>query len=223
MNNRKASANQVSIELTNTSRTGTLVRLALEDSPGTDRPLVVYAKLKSVEDKQINLDTIVPQDDIFYVYAKGGLDMVTNDASAAVRRADMQLGVVLNRAQQYIWERGNRKDKIQLVNDDIPPVFKTGAYNIEELQEGLGDSGTVVDLTGCTLDSVLYEVSAQRPVIAKTGPDSAVVIVGYDDYNTWLYNPKTLETYPYGMNDSKKLFSGEGNIFLTFVENIVYK
>ena len=77
--------------------------------------------------------------------------------------------------------------------------------------------------TGCTLDSVLYEVSAQRPVIAKTGPDSAVVIVGYDDYNTWLYNPKTLETYPYGMNDSKKLFSGEGNIFLTFVENIVYK
>ncbi len=223
MNNRKASANQVSVEMTSTSRTGILVRLSLEDKPGTDRPLAVYAKQKNVDDKQINLDTIVPQGDIFYVYAKGGLDMVASDASSAVRRADAQLGVVLNRAQQYIWERGNRKEKLQLSNEDIPDAFRTGECNIDRLQERLGDFGTVVDLTGCSLDSVLYEISAQRPVIAKTGPESSVVIVGYDDYNTWLYDPQTLETYPYGMNDSRRLFSEEGNIFLTFVENIVYK
>ena len=45
------------------------------------------------------------------------------------------------------------------------------------------------DLSGCSLDSVLYEISAQRPVIAKTGADTSVVIVGYDEYNTWLYDP----------------------------------
>ena len=223
MNNRKASLNQVSIEQTSTSRTGILVRLTLEEKPGAFRPMAVYAKLKGVDDKQIDLDTIVPQDSIYYVYAKGGLDMVTTDASAAVRRADAQLGVVLNRAQQYIWERGNRKEKITLGDEDIPAIFRKGAYNPEELQEGLGDEGTVIDLTGCSLDIVLYELSAQRPVIAKTSPTEAVVIVGYDDYNTWLYDPRTAKTYPYGMNDSRKLFSAEGNIFLTYVENIVYK
>lgn len=47
----------------------------------------------------------------------------------------------------------------------------------------------MIDLSGCSLDSVLYEISAQRPVIAKTGADTSVVIVGYDEYNTWLYDP----------------------------------
>ncbi len=71
---------------------------------------------------------------------------------------------------------------------------------------GLGDSGTVIDLTGCSLENVLYEISAQRAVIAKTGADSSVVIVGYDQYNTWLLDPATGEVSPYGMNDSTALF-----------------
>ena len=64
----------------------------------------------------------------------------------------------------------------------------------------------MIDLSGCSLDSVLYEISAQRPVIAKTGADTSVVIVGYDEYNTWLYDPVKKETYPYGMNDSTDFF-----------------
>ena len=76
----------------------------------------------------------------------------------------------------------------------------------EALQEGLGDSGTVIDLTGCSLENVLYEVSAQRAVIVKTGAESSRVIVGYDEYNTYLLNPATGEVAPYGMNDSTTLF-----------------
>ena len=67
-----------------------------------------------------------------------------------------------------------------------------------------------MDLSGCTLDSVLYEISAQRPVIAKTGSDTYVVIIGYDEYNT------------YRMNDSTELFEKAGNIFISYIENISY-
>ena len=84
----------------------------------------------------------------------------------------------------------------------------------------LGDMGTVIDLTGCTLDNVLYEVSVQRPVIAKTGENSSVVIVGYDEYNTYLYDPATGQISPYGMNDSTALFESAGNVFLTYIENV---
>ena len=96
-----------------------------------------------------------------------------------------------------------------------------------KLQKGLdgnyslGDMGTVIDLTGCTLDNVLYEVSAQRPVIAKTGENSSVVIVGYDEYNTYLYDPATGQISPYGMNDSTALFESAGNVFLTYIENVI--
>ena len=126
----------------------------------------------------------------------------------------------MNRAQQYVWERGNKKTKIQLNLADVPDAFQRGILDQDELQENLGEKGQVMDLSGCSLDSVLYEVSAQRPIVAKTGEDTSAVIVGYDQYNTYLYDPVTKETKPYGMNDSTELFAKEGNVFFSYVENI---
>ena len=146
--------------------------------------------------------------------------MRPTDPGQAVKHADDLAGVVLNRAQQYVWERGNKKTKITLNIEDVPEVMRTGSMDLAALQQGMGDQGTVIDLSGCTLDSVLYEVSAQRPVIAKTGNNTSEVIIGYDEYNTWLYDPATGETQPYGMNDSTALFEKAGNIFVSYIENI---
>ena len=79
------------------------------------------------------------------------------------------MGVVLNRSQQYVWERGNQKTKVTLNLDDIPEGFRSASLDTAALQESLGDAGTVLDLTGCTLEQVLYQVSAQRPVIVSLG------------------------------------------------------
>ena len=219
LNNTKASANTVSVELVSSTRAGTQIRLSLDEAPEIQEPLVIYSKMKSVKDEYIALDTQVPDDNVYYVYAKGGLDSTYTDPAQAVLRADEQTGVVLNRAQQYVWERGNKKTKLTLNLDDIPEAMKSASLDVAVLQESLGDGGTVIDLSGCTLDSVLYEISAQRPVIAKTGDNTSVVIVGYDEYNTYLYDPVKGETYPYGMNDSTALFEAAGNIFISYIEN----
>ena len=220
MNNRKASGSQVDVALITTNRAGTLIRLTMDQKPETDTPLLVYSKIESMKDASVTLDTTVPQGELYYVYAYGVLDRIYTDPAAAVKRADDQTGVVLNRAQQYVWERGNKKTKIQLNIEDVPEIIRTANWKKQEIQDGLGDAGTVIDLTGCSLDSVLYEVSAQRPVIAKTGDSSSVVIVGYDEYNTYLYDPSTGQTSPYGMNDSTALFESAGNVFLTYIENV---
>ena len=220
MNNKKVSGSQIDVALITTNRAGTLIRLTIGQKPETDDPLLVYSKIESMEDVSVTLDTTVPQGELYYVYAYGSLDCIYTDPAAAVKRADDQTGVVLNRAQQYVWERGNKKTKIQLNIEDVPEIIRTANWKKQELQDGLGDAGTVIDLTGCSLDNVLYEVSAQRPVIAKTGDNSSVVIVGYDEYNTYLYDPSTGQTSPYGMNDSTALFQSAGNVFLTYIENV---
>ena len=220
MNNKKASGSQVDVALITTNRAGTLIRLTMTQKPETDSPLLVYSKIESTEDSPVTLDTTVPQGELYYVYAYGSLDRIYSDPPAAVKRADNQTGVVLNRAQQYVWERGNKKTKIQMDIEDVPDTILTANWKKKELQDGLGDTGTVIDLTGCSLDNVLYEVSAQRPVVAKTGENSSVVIVGYDEYNTYLYDPSTGQTSPYGMNDSTALFESAGNVFLTYIENV---
>lgn len=222
LNNVKAAASIASIELASNNRTGTQIRLALDEAPEIQDALVVYAKMKNANDDSIILDTQIPEDDIYYVYAKGGLDGIYTDPALAVLRADDQTGVVLNRAQQYVWERGNKKTKLILNLEDVPEAIKSASIDTNALQEALGDEGAIIDLSGCTLDSVLYEISAQRPVIAKTGDNTSVVIIGYDEYNTYLYDPVKGETYPYGMNDSKDLFDKAGNIFISYVEKLNY-
>ena len=222
MNNRKAASNQVTVELVSSEKAGTQIRLAIDEDPLTDEPLIITAKMRSVEDREVALDTQIPQENIYYVYAYGGLDRVFTDPAKAIQRADEQYGVVLNRSQQYVWERGNKKTQYQMNLEDISEAMRTGIFDREVIQKALGSEGVILDLTGCTLDSVLYEVSAQRPVLAKTGADSCVVIIGYDEYNTYLYDPKTGESKPYGMNDSTALFEKAGNVFLSYMENANY-
>ena len=71
-------------------------------------------------------------------------------------------GVVLNRAQQYVWERGNMKTQLTLNTEDVPEIIRSGSWDKDVLQQGLGDSGTVIDLTGCSLE--MYSMKSVHSV-----------------------------------------------------------
>ena len=174
--------------------------------------------MKIQKEREISLDTQVPDDNDYYVYANGGLFEITDSAAEAIHVANEQKGVVLNRDQQYIWERGNQKTSFQLNVEDVPQVFLNGTVDRQTIEEELGDRFELLDLTGGDLEEILYEISAQRAILAKTSDDTAVVIVGYDEYNTWLYHPDTGKTEPYGMNDSRALFGKAGNVFFSYLE-----
>ena len=220
MNNKATSADMVSVDQTSTTRRGVIVNLTFTNKPEADEPLILTSKMKNVGEKTVELDVDKSQvSDVYCVYAEGHLDSTWSDPAQAVLQADSRTGVVLNRAQQYVWERGNMKTQLTLNTEDVPEIIRSGSWDKNVLQEGLGDSGTVIDLTGCSLENVLYEISAQRAVIAKTGADSSVVIVGYDQYNTWLLDPATGQVSPYGMNDSTALFQQAGNVFISYLDN----
>lgn len=220
MNNKKAAASRVSIELTSTERTGVRIRLAFDEEPETDDPLIILAKMRSVEERVVSLDMQVPKETVYYVYAGGTLCDTFEDPALAIQYANEVMGVALNRNQQYIWERGNKKTQIKLNVSDIPQAVLNADLNLEVLEESVKDQGKILNLSGCTLESVLYEISAQRPVIAATGDGKSVVIIGYDEYNTYLYYPDTGQTGPFGMNDSTLVFSNAGNIFYCYMENM---
>ena len=94
---KKASGSQIDVALITTNRAGTLIRLTMTQKPETDSPLLVCSKIESTEDSSVTLDTTVPQGELYYVYAYGSLDRIYTDPAAAVKRADAQTGVVLNR------------------------------------------------------------------------------------------------------------------------------
>ena len=70
MNNKKAAANTVKIELISASRTGVRVKLVFNTTKQTDSPLTMYAKVSSSDRKDIVLDTQIPQETAYYVYGQ---------------------------------------------------------------------------------------------------------------------------------------------------------
>lgn len=219
MNNNKTGKDVVSVKLNTTSRQGVGIMLAFTQGIEDTDPLILYSKMRiPSEITQIDMEVTETETNLYYVYGYGELQGIYSNPVEAIQAADSVSGVVLNRQQQYIWERGNQKTQITLNTQDIPSEFLAANADMEVLQENLGTRGTVLDLSGCTLEQVLYCLSAQRPVIAKTGDNSYALIIGYDEYNTWWYDPATQTAVAHGMQDSTALFETAGNVFITYVE-----
>ena len=177
----------------------------------------VNAKLLVDEStSEISIPTNQNREKLYYVYAGGSLESVWTTAAEAIRRADEKVGVVINDEKEFVWERGNRAETAKISVDKIPQAIRSGVMDLDTLESQLGK--VAIDLTGCTLEQVLYFVGNKHPVLAWTGTET-VIITGYDDYgNLILLKPGETETYFYGPEDSKAMFEDAGNQFMTYLD-----
>lgn len=181
----------------------------------------------------------------YYVYGKYGIETVSTEAGKAVKLADSISGIVVAGDGEYIWKKGNRSLRNQIMAiqgeqmseernslavclDTIlayEGIVRNSEYMLRRgdsvltiLRESL-ENEQVLDLTGCTLDSVLYYVNKDIPVLAMMEDGSAVLIVGFNEKNTVIMNPETGTVYKVGMNDSVSWFEQNGNRFITYIKN----
>lgn len=75
-----------------------------------------------------------------------------------------------------------------------------------------------LDLTGCSLEEVLYYVSLGNPVFAMKSDMDAVLVVGYDSLNVTLFNPLDSTVEKMGMEDAGEMFENAGNVFLGYLK-----
>ena len=87
---------------------------------------------------------------------------------------------------------------------------------MEILEENL-ENVQVLDLTGCTLDAVLYYVNQDIPVLAMLQNGEAVLVTGFNEFNVVIMEPSKGALYKKGMNDAAEWFYENGNCFITYV------
>lgn len=220
MNNKQDNIDPVTVLAVNESRRGTVLTLIFSDPISNHKPLIIESKVleSDVENSVTLKHEVINENPMYYVYAKGVLVDRYADPSEAIQEADRQVGVVLNDDQQYVWERGNSQSENELNNEDIPEVFLNGTMDEAALQNAFGEAADVLNLSGCTLEEVLYQLSSDRAVMARKPDGTFVILVGYDRYNTLWYDEATGEHTYYGINDSTNLFLEGGNVFLSYVE-----
>lgn len=200
---------------------------------------VMYEESRNVEideKQESNAETY------YYVYARYGLMGMYTDAAEAIETANNYSGVVLNKNQNYIWEKIKHQTRANINRTsvsntdggsslgicltqmltaagytvDAKPLLAQGEPPLSILNKYV--EGDVLDLTGLSVDQVLYYVSRGYPVLAVLGENKGVLIVGYDEFNVLILDPSnSTEPYKKGLNDSREYFDGLGNNFISFV------
>lgn len=193
--------------------------------------------------REVNIN-LMDMENRLYVYGPGGVEKITTSSSEAVKLAYNISGSVVDTDGNYIWKKGtvytrnqimaitgtqkdNETDSLAVCLDTIlefegisrktQPLLDAGEDAVYILSKSLREK-KILDLRGCPLDAVLYYVDRDIPVLALMENQEAYLIVGFNEQNVVLMNPKTGTVYKKGMNDSREMFEEAGNQFITYMK-----
>ena len=74
-----------------------------------------------------------------------------------------------------------------------------------------------INLTGCTLDQVLYVINRGCPVIALINTDHAVLLTGYTTTDITYIDPNDGESHTVPMSTMEKQTEDGGNVFIGYI------
>ena len=180
--------------------------------------------------------------DRFVVYGDGEVVGIYDKAAKAVAEAYSIRGTVTDIYGNEIYRRGETVARNQIMaigeesvtetKDSLAVCLDTmlrlqGVARNTEIMLNRGDTVFdilhnnlsnvyVLNLTGCTMDMMLYYVNQDIPVLAYLNDGTAVLIIGFNEQNVVLFDPEEGTIYKNGMNDSREMFAENGNRFMTY-------
>lgn len=183
--------------------------------------------------------------DRYYVYGKDGIEGTYTHEAEAIKHAHSLNGTVVDENGNYVWKKSSRSIRNQIMaisgrksdaqTSNLAVCLETilgFAASQKNVQEMLDNNQTitqiieenikgskVLDLHGVSLDAVLYYVNKDIPVLATLENGSARLVIGFNELNIVVMDPEKGEVYKIGMNDANKLFSDNGNAFVTYLIN----
>ena len=192
--------------------------------------------------RELELDAVseVPR---YYVCNAYGVCGIYSAPGTAVKEAYDTSGIVTNDRGVTVWLKGNRvsRNQIMAIKEESVTEQKNslavcldnilrhaGITRNTEYDLAQGKTATtilsenmtgvqVLDLSGCTLDAVLYYVNQDIPVLAILEDGEAVLVTGFNEFNVVIMEPATGKLYKKGMNDATAWFAENGNHFITYM------
>ncbi len=175
----------------------------------------------------------------YYIYANGGISSSTDDIALSIQMADEQMGTVMDSDSHIIWERGGKFLSKELSGITYP---NDGSSSLKACTQMLLQAAQIttttselkgksplsmlkryidlpVNLTGCTVDEILYFVSSSKPVIAMTGNNSGVLIMSYTTANVSWMDPATMKKRTMSIHSAEEYFKKLGYKFISYVAN----
>ena len=199
-----------------TEERGRQMRLTCEEGISDQSPKILKPKLTVLKNKlTLSLDdqsTALK----YYVYGMGELTDVFDQASYAIQKAESISGVVISSSQTYIWEKGNR----DLSYDTETPAFKAEGVSSLEACRNYMEQFPVeeIDLTGCTVEQILYVINKGYPVIGVLNENQAILLTAYTSGSISYIDPSTGQIGKGSYEEISQLMAASGNTFFGYVK-----
>ncbi len=220
-NNDQQKESNITLETYLTDLKGTQVRLTYSEGISDQNPRVLNPKQVMYENTvELSFDDKESTSDSkYYVYANGTLQKIYNDAASAIQAADGAYGVVVNENQQYIWERGNRDLYCELDTSKenitkLKTLLSQGKTAVEAVGENNDDK--VLDLSGCSVEELLYIIDQGNPVVAMLDGNTSVLLVGYDDTKVFYMGLTDEESSEITYEELNSKTAGSGHTYIGF-------
>lgn len=244
MNREGDSGKLVSLESVYSDVKETQLQLALTGEVSEKTPKLLTPKETILEEERVVALTDENHTERYYVYVKGDVILTTDNVTEAVVKANEKMGVVIGDDLRYVWKRSRKAsvapfsditvgaedqnaDSIvqcmnamlekEGININVGALIAEGETPKDILKNTMKDV-KVLDLSGCSVDEILYYVSCQSPVFAMTGAKSAVLVIGYDSNNISVFDPELGTVYRHSIAEADEMFANAGNVFFTYLE-----
>ena len=200
MNREGDTEEKVTVGSTVTDRKETQYQLVMKNGADASKIKMLTSKSVLLENpRDVSVKNKESQE-YFYVYKKGDVLLATDEIADAIVCANNHMGVVVDSKQQYVWMRARKSAQTAFsslkVNDadkssssvvqavsamlnyrgnglSVKELIDNGGTPKSAIENTLKDS-VVLDISGCTVEEILFYVSKGSPVFAMTGTDSAV-------------------------------------------------
>lgn len=216
-NNEEHKESSAQVESYSENQAGKLLRIRFLEGMEKKEVSVLHPN-QMMSDHQIQLPSGKPDETVkYYVYGQGELKGIYDRAGFAIQRAEQIAGVVVSSRQDYIWEKGNRDlayatDGSGFQRADGETEFQACERYMERY------AAEKIDLTGCTLEQVMYVINKGCPAIALLGGDEAVLLISYTKTDITYVNPSTGGTKTVGIGEMEKKLSKSGNMVIGYVK-----
>lgn len=242
--NDTSSGGKNTIEVVTTENYEKIIQIVVRKEINTDTLQVLEPKQVLFEgDRSIDLGEDTYSGREYYLYVKGDLSGTYAELPEAIDDAYLLYGAVVDDQGTYLYRRTGRPARNQIMaispvkaetegeelavcldamlalegyTVDTAPLLRQGR-GPEEILEEKGAGMTLLDLNGCRLDIILYYVARDIPVLVRMVDGSAVLVIGYNEYQIVVMNPHTGTNYKISMNEANRWFEENGNWFLAYL------
>ncbi|MCD7863646.1 MAG: hypothetical protein LUG61_09135 [Lachnospiraceae bacterium] len=208
---------------------------------------MTFADAKEVESENVESLVLDTQSDISYVAVCSPWEVTeyTTNASYAVKQADSMNGIVRdNETGSYIWRRKTLSDSNQIIAieavastaekdsvavclelmleqlgiyTDALELWNTGCSCSEILGNQYSDY-ILIEVTGCSLTSLLYYVDQDIPVLIILESGEAMLLTGFNAYNVVVMRPDSDFLGYMSRSDASEMLSEETAYVYTFYQ-----